>query len=199
MNNIEVLRGLVDSVTDYLCEQEYDIGGREELRKHVASAVDAALAALEQQPEAQAGGAVEWMREQARKMRMAEAERASVEQLAAYLTPYIRNTTPPAPVVPEVVAAVLAEVERAMRKFPTWPTDPLHAVAVLGEEFGELTKAVLQSVYEPHKSTPEDVATEAIQTAAMAIRFLMSLDAYLYERSFQHSQTPPPPGGKERG
>lgn len=42
------------------------------------------------------------------------------------------------------VADVLAELERATRKFPTWPTDPLHAVVVLGEEFGELTKAVLE-------------------------------------------------------
>ncbi|HVI60087.1 MAG TPA: hypothetical protein VM619_14610 [Luteimonas sp.] len=29
----------VDRVTDYLCEQEYDIGGRAELRKHVAAAL----------------------------------------------------------------------------------------------------------------------------------------------------------------
>ena len=31
---------------------------------------------------------------------------------------------------------VLAELNRATTKFPTWPTDPLHALAVLGEEFG---------------------------------------------------------------
>ena len=35
---------------------------------------------------------------------------------------------------------ILAELERATEKFPTWPTDPLHALAVLGEEFDELTK-----------------------------------------------------------
>lgn len=38
---------------------------------------------------------------------------------------------------------VMDEVRRATQKFPTWPNDPLHAVAILGEEFGELTKAVL--------------------------------------------------------
>ena len=35
---------------------------------------------------------------------------------------------------------ITAELARAVKKFPTWPTDPLHALAVLGEEFGELTK-----------------------------------------------------------
>lgn len=84
---------------------------------------------------------------------------------------------------------VMAEVERAMRKFPTWPTDPLHALAVLGEEFGELTKAVLQLTYEPHKVTADDVRAEAMQTAAMALRFAMSLDVYVYKRSSQHAQS----------
>lgn len=98
----------------------------------------------------------------------------------------------PAPKAPSCVDAVLAELARATVKFPTWPTDPLHAVAVVGEEAGELHKAVLQAVYEPHKSTPEDVATEAVQTAAMALRFLMSLDRYRYTRGEQHSQAAAP-------
>jgi len=62
---------------------------------------------------------------------------------------------------------------------------------VLGEEYGELQKAVLQSIYEPHKSTPADVRTEAVQTAAMALRFLLSLDAYEYTRCQQHEQSAP--------
>ena len=94
----------------------------------------------------------------------------------------------PAAAVPEGYAAALAEVERATRKFPTWPTDPLHALAVLGEEFGELTKAVLQTVYEPHKVEPGELRNEAIQTAAMALRFIASLDAYSFDRSEQHEQ-----------
>jgi NTP pyrophosphatase (non-canonical NTP hydrolase) len=53
---------------------------------------------------------------------------------------------------------VQAELARAVAKFPTWPTDPLHALAVLGEEFGELTKAMLQHTYEPHKGvTAQDI------------------------------------------
>ena len=97
--------------------------------------------------------------------------------------------TRPAPAAMDGVAGlVLAEVAKATAKFPTWPTDPLHAVAVLGEEFGELTKAVLQSVYEPHKVKPGDVREEAVQTAAMALRFLMSLNRYEYTPGAQHSQ-----------
>lgn len=83
---------------------------------------------------------------------------------------------------------VLAEVERATRKFPTWPTDPLHALAVLGEEFGELTKDMLQLTYEPHKTSTENVRTEAMQTAAMALRLFMSLERYEYKACEQHSQ-----------
>lgn len=92
--------------------------------------------------------------------------------------------------VPEMVRAVMAEMERATRKFPTWPTDPLHASGVVQEEAGELAKAVLQAVYEPHKSTPDDVASEAIQTAAMAIRFLCSMDRYDWKPGPQHQQEP---------
>lgn len=83
---------------------------------------------------------------------------------------------------------VLAEVAKATKKFPTWPTDPLHALAVLGEEFGELTKDMLQLTYEPHKTSAAKVRTEAIQTAAMALRLLMSLERYRYAPCEQHSQ-----------
>lgn len=86
------------------------------------------------------------------------------------------------------IKKVLLEVEKAIKKFPTWPTDPLHALAVLGEEYGELNKAVLQYTYEPHKTSLEEIETEAIQTAAMALRFLESLQVYKYIKSEQHSQ-----------
>lgn len=103
------------------------------------------------------------------------------------------TTTQPAPVaqgdaLTQAARDVLAEVERATRKFPTWPTDPLHALAVLGEEFGELTKDMLQLTYEPHKTSTENVRTEAMQTAAMALRLYMSLERYEYKACEQHSQ-----------
>lgn len=88
----------------------------------------------------------------------------------------------------DTYGAVFAELARATAKFPTWPTDPLHALAVLGEEFGELTKDMLQMVYEPHKTNREAVRTEALQTAAMALRLFASLDRYEYTPGQQHSQ-----------
>jgi hypothetical protein len=87
-----------------------------------------------------------------------------------------------------VMQEIMAEMERATNKFPTWPTDPLHALAVLGEEFGELTKDMLQLCYEPHKTSRENVRKEAIQTAAMSLRLAISLEAYEYRCSNQHRQ-----------
>lgn len=89
----------------------------------------------------------------------------------------------------DVIAQVRRELVRATAKFPTWPTDPLHALAVLGEEFGELTKDMLQLTYEPHKTNIANVRKEAIQTAAMALRLVMSLDRYQYMPCKQHSQS----------
>lgn len=92
-------------------------------------------------------------------------------------------------VTPEdVMNAVYGELTKALKKFPTWPTDPLHALAVLGEEFGELTKDVLQMSYEPDKTNAENVRKEALQTAAMALRFVVSLDDYIYKAGEQHRQ-----------
>ena len=87
-----------------------------------------------------------------------------------------------------LLSAVLDEVARATEKFPTWPTDPLHALAVLGEEFGELTKDVLQMSYEPWKTCHANIEEEALQTAAMALRFYASLKTYKYRPGEQHRQ-----------
>jgi NTP pyrophosphatase (non-canonical NTP hydrolase) len=91
----------------------------------------------------------------------------------------------------ETVDQILKELDRAVTKFPTWPTDPLHALAVLGEEYGELNKAILQLTYEPHKegASVGHVKEEAIQTAAMALRLAMSLDKYEYAPGRQHTQS----------
>jgi hypothetical protein len=104
-------------------------------------------------------------------------------------------------VVSPVVTEVLLELERAMKKFPTWPDDPLHAVGVLNEEVGELNKAVLQQMYEPHKNAPGAVRSEAVQAAAMALRFIASIDRYDWTPGSQHEQpalaAAPSPGESE--
>lgn len=85
-------------------------------------------------------------------------------------------------------AEVISEVEKAEEKFPKWPTDPIHALVILMEEVGELNKDVLQMVYEPHKTNEAKIREEAIQSAAMAMRFLFSLGVYEYNRAKQHRQ-----------
>jgi NTP pyrophosphatase (non-canonical NTP hydrolase) len=111
-------------------------------------------------------------------------------KIADYLQRHGRLALTPVPVserLPEPVAvserwldAVMNELAKAESKHPEWPTDPLHAIAIIGEEFGELTQAVLQVTYEPGKSLIADVRREAVQTAAMALRFLQSMDFYVY-------------------
>lgn len=88
----------------------------------------------------------------------------------------------------DLLREISAEVEHAKCKFPEWPTDPLHALAVLGEEFGELNKEMLQLTYEPNKTSPDRVRVEAVQVAAMALRLAMSLGRYEYIRCPQHTQ-----------
>jgi NTP pyrophosphatase (non-canonical NTP hydrolase) len=84
----------------------------------------------------------------------------------------------------------MAELASAKSKFPTWPVDPFHALAILGEEFGELTKAVVELTYEPWKADKADVRKEAIQTAAMALRFLENLDNYRFRADPHHGVSP---------
>ncbi len=83
---------------------------------------------------------------------------------------------------------ILTEFHAATANFPQWPTDPLHALAIVQEEVGEVQKEVLQLTYEPHKSDREKVKKEAIQMAAMSLRFLLSLDVYEYVAGDQHIQ-----------
>jgi len=74
----------------------------------------------------------------------------------------------------DILDEVEEELGRAFDKFPLWPTDPLHALAVLA--------------YEPHKTSRDEIRKEAIQTAAMALRLAASLGVYEYRRSTQHLQ-----------
>jgi hypothetical protein len=90
--------------------------------------------------------------------------------------------------VDEAIELIRAEIGKAATKFPTWPTRAIDAGNVVSEEAGELAKACLQATYEKHKETPEGVQMEAVQTGAMAVRFLMSMDRYDYTPGPQHEQ-----------
>lgn len=87
----------------------------------------------------------------------------------------------------EAVKLALDELERAETKFPLWPTDPVHAAAIVQEELGELQRAVLQGCYqrEELKIIDDDIRKEAIQTAAMALRFLANYQQYAFNPSKQ--------------
>ena len=69
-----------------------------------------------------------------------------------------------------VIKRIMSEVARAREKWPAWPYDNIHAAAIVGEEAGELIQAVVQEKYQPEKQA--DPYVEAVQTAAMCIRFL---------------------------
>jgi hypothetical protein len=73
----------------------------------------------------------------------------------------------------EIIEQVLYELKRAENKFPFWPDDIIHAAAIVNEESGELIRAALQVTYE--NGNQQDLKTEAIQTAAMCLRFLKNL------------------------
>lgn len=66
------------------------------------------------------------------------------------------------------------ELERAEIKHPNFPLNMFEQLAVMQEEAGEVTKAVLQFKFENGKI--EDVKEELIQTAASCMRMLQSIN-----------------------
>ena len=66
------------------------------------------------------------------------------------------------------------ELLRAEKKFPAFPTDAVHAAAIIAEESGELIQAALQYTYEDGEKS--HLREEAVQTGAMALRFLLHLE-----------------------
>jgi hypothetical protein len=69
------------------------------------------------------------------------------------------------------IQLILAELDRARELHPNWPTDPIHAAAIVAEESGELVRAALRLTYEGGYGG--EMTTEAIQTAATCVRLLM--------------------------
>lgn len=70
-------------------------------------------------------------------------------------------------------AEIESELQRATKKHPNYPTDMFQQLAIMQEEAGEVTKAVLDHHFE--KGTLEHVREELIQTAAMCVRMLQNL------------------------
>jgi NTP pyrophosphatase (non-canonical NTP hydrolase) len=70
-------------------------------------------------------------------------------------------------------APIDEELKRAEKKHPNFPKDMYQQLAIVQEEAGEVTKAVLHYHYEGGRL--QDVKDELIQTAAMCMRMLNAL------------------------
>ncbi|MDP1708273.1 MAG: hypothetical protein Q8L89_04320 [Gammaproteobacteria bacterium] len=80
-----------------------------------------------------------------------------------------------------IVEEIATEIASAVQKHPEWPRDIIHQWAIVQEEAGETQKDVLQWVYDTvdgdaYMYQKEKVRAEAVQTAAMCLRFLVHLD-----------------------
>ena len=73
----------------------------------------------------------------------------------------------------EAVCLIIEELIRAEEKFPEWPEDIVHGVAILIEEAGESMQAALDYVY--LEGDIDRIRKELIQVGAMAIRNLINL------------------------
>lgn len=72
-----------------------------------------------------------------------------------------------------ICGEIIKEIERAEELHPNWPTDIIHAAAIVNEESGELIRAALNHHY--FGESKEEIRKEAIQTAATCIRLLKNL------------------------
>ena len=80
----------------------------------------------------------------------------------------------------DVTDLLFNELCNAENKFPDWPADYIHAAAIVSEEAGELVQAANDFVYPECRKTDGDMKQkmrrEAVQTGAMAIRFLLNME-----------------------
>ena len=69
------------------------------------------------------------------------------------------------------------ELKRARKLYPKYPADCIHRAAIIAEEAGELVQAANDHRYPAGNRNGDDafirMQIEAVQTAAMCIRFLM--------------------------
>jgi len=73
-----------------------------------------------------------------------------------------------------IIMNVMAEVTRAESLHPAWPRDVVKAASLCSEECGELVRAA--NTFDETRTGKKDIATEAIHTAATAIRFLKNIE-----------------------
>jgi len=73
----------------------------------------------------------------------------------------------------ETINLIIDQLEKAESKHPNWSSDLFVQIAVLGEEFGEFSQAVLQHSHENGKY--ECIEKELLHVIAVSIRILKNL------------------------
>ena len=73
----------------------------------------------------------------------------------------------------EAIDLVCSELKKAEKKFPGWPEDKIHAVAIMIEEAGESMQAAIDCVYSGGEV--DHLRKELAQTGAMCLRCLIHL------------------------
>lgn len=73
----------------------------------------------------------------------------------------------------DVFEDIELELKRATEKHPNYPEDMFKQLAIMQEEAGEVTKAVLE--YSFGKCSINEIRKELIETAAMCVRMLNNL------------------------
>lgn len=73
----------------------------------------------------------------------------------------------------EAVKHIFNELDKAEKKWPTWPTDKIHMTAILAEETGEAVQAALDCEYTG--GDLQKLITELGHAGAMATRCLMHI------------------------
>lgn len=76
----------------------------------------------------------------------------------------------------QIIEEIKREIRLAEHKHPNWPTDPIHAAAIVAEESGELIQSAIQ--FKNEGGSINAIEREGIQTAATAIRFLQNISSY---------------------
>jgi hypothetical protein len=88
----------------------------------------------------------------------------------------------------QALSSIRNGLEEAERKFPSFPTDPVHAAAIVVEEAAVLQVAALQFTYKSGGWAA--LHDEAVQVGAMALRFLCHIDSMKSRPSEQVERVP---------
>ena len=86
----------------------------------------------------------------------------------------------------QVYSAILSDITqellRAEELHPSWPSDPVHAVAILVEEVGEAMREAIDIKLANKDAAKARLDTELVQAGAMCLRALLNLRAEAHKK-----------------